>query len=68
MSNSCNMVVGIYSSTVNTLNCRHFGTQASVLYLESALYSGFRIISYLICAVITVAMLLSLGVHVQQGI
>ena len=36
---------------------RHFGTQASVLYVESVLYSAVRVISFPICTVITVMML-----------
>ena len=44
-------------ATVNSPNCGHFGTQASVLYLESVLYSGGGVISSPICVVITVIML-----------
>ena len=43
--------------TVNSPNCGHFGTQASVLYSESVLYSGVRVISSPIHVVITVIML-----------
>ena len=46
-----------YNYTVNSLNCGHFGAQASVLYIESVLYSSVRVISSPICAVITVIML-----------
>ena len=44
-------------NTVNSPNCGHFGTQASVLYSESVLYSGVRVISSPIHVVITVIML-----------
>ena len=45
--------------TVNSPNCGHFGTQASiaVLYSESVLYLGVRVISSPICVVNTVIML-----------
>ena len=46
-----------FLDTVNSPNCRHFGTQASVLCSESVLYSGVRIIPSPICVVITVIML-----------
>ena len=42
------------TGTVNSPNCGHFGTQDSVLYLESVLYSGVRVISSPIHVVITV--------------
>ena len=42
--------------TVNSLNCGYFGTQASVVYSESVLYSGVRVISSPIHVVITVIM------------
>ena len=44
-------------TTVNSPNCGHFGTQASVLYSESVPYSGVRVISSPIHVVIRVLML-----------
>ena len=44
-------------STVNSPNCGHFGTQASVLYSESVLYSVVKVISSSIHVVNTVTML-----------
>ena len=49
--------VGEHNNTVNSPNCRQFGTQASVLYSESVPYSGVRVISSPIHVVITVIML-----------
>ena len=51
----------LYMYTVNSPNCRHFGTQASVLYSESVLYSGVWVISISspihVTVVVTVIML-----------
>ena len=44
------------SYAVNSLNCGHFGTQASVLYSESILYSSIMVISSSIRVVITIAL------------
>ena len=41
----CNAAYPTFVVTVNSPNCGHFGTQASVLYSESVLYSGVRVIS-----------------------
>ena len=49
--------VTVVTSTVNSPNCGHFGTQVSVLYSESVPYSGVRAISSPIHVVITVVML-----------
>ena len=50
-------------TTVNSPNCGHFGAQASVLYLESVLYSGGGI-NYVISnlCVITIKMLFDIRV------
>ena len=52
-------VVLLDMCTVNSPNCGHFGTQASiaVLYSKSVLYLGVRVISSPICVVNTVIML-----------
>ena len=35
-----NIILSVVDQTVNSPNCRQFGAQSSVLYLESVLYSG----------------------------
>ena len=46
-----------FCTTVNSLNCRHFGAGLCSFFFWSVLYSGGRVISSPICVVITAIML-----------
>ena len=50
-------VESVQYTTINSPNCGHFGTQASVLYSESVLYLSVRVISSPFHVAITVIIL-----------